>query len=208
VKRRTKVASMLLLVGLFAFDASPCWACSCAVRPPGPADSSDVVFTGKVLDVRRGWGFNERTAQRIILSPSGLPFFGEAVFQVQTVYKGYVRRTQVIAGAGAEASCGFEFESGKIYTVFADYRYGYLETGLCDGTVEGTIDPSKYGLPLEPPDEEFSRASIAEGSGDNQPYGYTRWILLVFAATTAVTGGVVIRFAWIAMRKLLRRFSR
>jgi len=199
---------MLLLLGLFVFDASPCWACSCVPNTKrGYADASHVIFTGKVLEVRGGFGFNERTANRI-LSRDYLPFYGEAVFRVKTVYKGYVQRTHVIAGAGGEESCGFAFEPGKTYTVFADHRNGHLETGLCQGTVEKTIDPSEYGLSLETAEMGLPRAKVYGGFNDNQPSGYARWFLLVFAVTAAVTAVVIVRFLWIPMRKLVGRFSR
>ena len=202
MKLRTRAVVGLLVAGLFAFNASPCFACSCVeFTKRGYADNADAIFTGKVVKVRSGVGFNERTAQRL-LSSNGLVLNpGEAVFQVETALKGYPRRRQVVAGAGSEASCGFEFQPGKTYTVFAKYRYGYLETSLCAGTVEGQIDSADYGLPPELPNH-LSAPSVADGVDENQPYGHARWVLLALITTSAVTAAVLIRYLVAAARRL------
>ena len=201
MKLRTRAGVALLLAGLFAFDASPCLACSCVeFTKRGYTDFADVIFKGKVLDVRSGVGFNERTAQRLLGANGFVLNFGEVVFQVETALKGHVWRRQVVVGAGSEASCGFEFQPGKTYTVFAKYRHGYLETSLCSGTVEGVIEPADYGLSPEQANN-LRAPELVDGIDENQPYGHARWIVLVLVITSSVTAAVLIRCLVAAARR-------
>lgn len=201
MKRLTKVALAFLMTGLFLFDASPGWACSWVPSTKHEqAGRADIVFTGEVLEVRGRVGFNERTAQRL-LTDATFPWFGEAVFQVETALKGYPRRRQVVAGFGLGASCGVEFQPGKTYTVFARGWNGYLETSASSGTVEGQIDGTDYGLPPEQP-SAFALPHVVLGVDENQPNGQSRWILLALVATSAVTAAVAIRYLMRAVRKL------
>jgi hypothetical protein len=110
--------------------AGPACACSCIyMTAKEHADSADVVFTGKVREVRETDD-------------------GKAVarFRVRIVYKGNVRREVRISTASQSAACGFPFHEGSRYTVFA-YRDDGLRTGLCSATRRGPIDPDRYGLP-------------------------------------------------------------
>ncbi len=201
MKRLTKVALAFLMTGLFLFDASPGWACSWVPSTKHEqAGRADIVFTGKVLEVRGRIGFNERTAQTLLIETT-FPRFGEAVFQVETALKGYPRRRQVVAGFGLGASCGVEFQSGRTYTVFARSWNGYLETSASSGTVEGQIDATDYGLPPEQA-SAFLLPHVVPGVGDNQPSGKSRWILLALVVISAITVVVLIRYLIRAGRRL------
>lgn len=105
------------------------YACSCAA-PPSVEDAlnqKDAVFSGKVIEM------NEK--KRPIMS-SADPI--TVRLQVDQVWKGEVGKTQTISTARDGASCGFHFEVGHEYIIYAHAKtYGgdeRLETILCDRT--------------------------------------------------------------------------
>lgn len=123
--------------------ASPCWACSCATSGNAEqdrrdqAERADLVFTG----VAKG--------QRVI--DEGDPEYqgDESIgtrFRVGRTYKGHPGRWVTVSTTANEASCGYNFEVGKRYTVFADESRGEYSTNLCSGTKQGRINPDNYGF--------------------------------------------------------------
>lgn len=100
-------------------STKPAFACSCASdRSTNEAfDSSEAVFSGEVTRIDAD------------------QFGKTAVFHVETVWKGVSEDTVSISTAAHSAACGYEFEEGKSYIVFA---YGEsdssLKTNLCSGT--------------------------------------------------------------------------
>ena len=123
--------------------ASPCWACSCAASESPAKDrraqakNADLVFTG----VAKG--------QRV--SDEGDPGFegDETIatrFRVGRTYKGHPGRWVTVETYANGATCGYHFDVGTRYTVFAyEQRDGY-NTSLCSGTKQGRINPERYGL--------------------------------------------------------------
>jgi hypothetical protein len=130
---------VLIAIGMVIGGPQPAVACSC----PAPttvathAERATAVFTGIVTRVS-GLPFG-------LVCSSADPVSVE--FDVETVYKGDVRKTMVVHTVASGASCGYEFERGKRYTVFPWALDGKLSAGLCRGNVEGTIEPGEYGLP-------------------------------------------------------------
>ena len=124
--------------------ASPCWACSCAATTDPQADRerqaehADLIFTGiakseRVVDPTPNDGY---TGDETVLTR----------FRVRKTYKGHPGRWVTIRSAANGAACGYDFDEGRRYTVFArEDRDGY-ETDLCSGTKSGRIDPERYGL--------------------------------------------------------------
>jgi tissue inhibitor of metalloproteinase len=140
---RTLAVVALALSGIAATD-SPCWACSCAAdTPKGYAKRADVVFTGRVRAVANGDDDGVSGDDNLRVR-----------FRVKTVYKGKARRRTTVRTSESEAACGFTFDEGKRYTVFAQKANHKLSTNLCSGTKRGGINPDRYGLPEgHPPDE-------------------------------------------------------
>ena len=101
------------------------------------ATSADLVFTG----VAKG--------QRV--SDEGDPQFeGDEIvatrFRVGRTYKGHPGGWVTVSTFVNGATCGYDFDIGKRYTVFAyEQRDGYT-TSLCSGTKRGRINPERYGL--------------------------------------------------------------
>lgn len=93
-------------------------ACTCAPPPP-PAearDAADSVFSGRVLSVTPG--------------KNGL----DVEIQVDRSWKQARCGTVVVQTASDSAACGFGFEVGKSYLVYADIEKGKLTTSLCSRT--------------------------------------------------------------------------
>lgn len=134
--RRFRLPVLLtgLIVGLVGLMSAPenCLACSCA-PPPGPAvarDRAAAVFAGRVSAIDQGQ------------SADGASHY-QVTIQVSTVWKGAVGRETVVFTSSNSASCGYSFEVGKDYLVYAAktggetpraYPDNALSTGLCSRT--------------------------------------------------------------------------
>lgn len=125
------LAAVVMVIALTAMAAPPCWACSCAPSTKkDEAKSSDVIFYGKVTDIKEVAEFKLRVK-----------------FNVRRVYKGFTSETTSVFTSTDGASCGVYFEEGRRYTVFADkYKDGEKWTSSCSGTKQGRINPDNYGL--------------------------------------------------------------
>ena len=100
---------------------APVFACSCVVPPP-PSEALEAaaaVFTGEVTNLsRRGRG------DRYVVT-----------FRVADVYKGEVRHRATLTTAQSTAACGYPFEEGERYIVYAHRMDdGTLAAGLCSRT--------------------------------------------------------------------------
>ena len=116
-----KLVLITTLCGLWLFAAAgQVEACSCGSRPSpsGAYHSSTVVFSGKVVAIRGfdipAWG-TYSSADR-----------GTIEFRVSTVWKGPAYETMSVTTLRDSASCGYPFEEGREYVVYA-YAHGFLE---------------------------------------------------------------------------------
>ncbi len=122
---------LAVAASLVAIPARPSWACSCAAASPrAHAADAEVIFTGTAVDV-----------PDLILTTRYTVQFRAAV-----AYKGPVRPVMRVTTMVNGGSCGYEFEEGTRYTVFADAERGRLETHLCTATTTGDIDADRFGL--------------------------------------------------------------
>ena len=120
----TYAAKLVLITtfcGLWLFSGvGQVEACSCGSRPSpsGAYHSSTVVFSGKVVAIRGfdipAWG-TYSSADR-----------GTIEFRVSTVWKGPAYETMSVTTLRDSASCGYPFEEGREYVVYA-YAHGFLE---------------------------------------------------------------------------------
>jgi hypothetical protein len=103
------------------FGAKETFACSCVPTNPTSNEDfqkADAVFTGQVLDVKRK-------------ENSGMV---EVKIAVQKYWKGNVSKQTKIMTAKDSAMCGFNFEVGKSYLVYANKSNGKLLTTNCTRT--------------------------------------------------------------------------
>jgi len=122
-------------LGLLCFGIiEKSYACSCAPPPP-PIDSlagSDAVFVGTVLG--HSWDGDEIKYD----------------FRVEEVWKGVSYLQISVFTSPSVASCGYPFEFGKKYLVYAGRHEGLLATSICHRTqllADAGFDIQQLGPP-------------------------------------------------------------
>ncbi len=112
------------LLGIFMFVAlstvQTAYACSCAVRTPQMNfEYADVVFVGKVREVNSSWG-----EQRVEFD----------VEEIQKTVEDFDEERLTVYSNSDEAACGYMFQKGGVYQVFATLQDNdRLTTNLCSG---------------------------------------------------------------------------
>lgn len=110
-------------------------ACSC-MQPPAPLEeleAVDAVFSGKVIQIDPSFNSNYVT------------------FEVQKSWKGPQKIKLAVETAQNSAACGYNFEMGKEYLVYAYGLEQNLTTGLCSRTAElsyAADDIAALGTPV------------------------------------------------------------
>lgn len=143
--RRIRSAAMLAItsLALVAWAAPPCWACSCV--PASDEEHyarADVVFVGKVVA-------REEPSAHDPYQSSSDPITW--TFEVEQTQKGEARRTESVRSARDDATCGYRFEVGGRYQVFANRsENGELWTSICSGTRNVDREPA-YPAPGSSP---------------------------------------------------------
>jgi len=143
------LASLFLTVFGVVFLLHPqcAYACSCAM-PSGSQDAladSDAVFSGEVVAVEQGtatarsWGYDAAT------------------LRVSEVWKGPGRAALEVKTPSQGSACGYHFEEGREYLVYAYTGKQGLEVDLCNGTqrlTEANADLRALGDGERPQDGE------------------------------------------------------
>ncbi|MCA0754157.1 hypothetical protein KP806_03800 [Paenibacillus sp. N4] len=171
----------ILAITMLAANVWPGKAAACTCAEPVSVQEikqrSHAVFEGKAVSVKE----------------SSLALFGSSSkavsFQVNEVWKGQVAPTITVITAGASDSCGFAFEEGERYLVYASERDGNLEAGLCGGTMHQSAAGEQLavlGNGSVPP----QAAAQAPGADKGVPWP---GMLAVFAAAAAASGYLVYR---------------
>jgi hypothetical protein len=114
---------LAIVIPMFIFVAiAPRYAaaCSCVVPPPPleALEQADAVFTGQVTQATRGLG-GAGVRVRIRLSRS---------------FKGIAHSTETVHTSSSGALCGFRFEKGEKYIIYAYQIDGKLHTNICTRT--------------------------------------------------------------------------
>jgi hypothetical protein len=129
MKVRLLLTLMLLAGGLVFLVPGRAMACTCVPSPPfeKAVKQADAVFVGEVassgpLDGRRRF---------MGIMSDGLVSYS---FVVEEVVAGEVGSSVEVISHSSSATCGFPFQEGDRYVVFADERDGRLETYLCSRT--------------------------------------------------------------------------
>ncbi|KRE93230.1 hypothetical protein ASG89_06925 [Paenibacillus sp. Soil766] len=129
-----RVLSLILMTVLgfsfmTIFHSSNAYACSCAMPQTVEAqfNRSEAVFAGRVLDVNEQRNLNGSMTKA-------------ALFDVSHIWKGGTASQIIIHTGSGGGDCGFNFEKGKEYLVYAGYSTMYgdkklLVTIICDRTV-------------------------------------------------------------------------
>ena len=95
------------------------YACSCAPSTPDEHfNDADVVFTGKVLQIEQNWNREY-----------------EVKFEIEQRQKMEDdEKTVIVRTALTDAECGYIFQTGLTYVVYAGLQDDRLYTDLCSGT--------------------------------------------------------------------------
>lgn len=125
--------SFALMVGVLWFfgNTEQVYACSCA-QPGSPSEELEkfsAVFAGTVVSIRHSYDPDGRSVTRDDRSTIG--------FEVSAVWKGTVYEDMPITTPPTGGSCGFTFEEGEEYIVYAydsPYVDGGYTTGICSRT--------------------------------------------------------------------------
>lgn len=102
-------------------------ACSCADAGTiqEKKERSDAVFEGTATSVKQSSLFLFRSPDKAV----------KTSFRVSEVWKGHVAPTIEVLTAESGDSCGYEFQEGERYLVYARSTGSSLEVSLCSGTI-------------------------------------------------------------------------
>lgn len=132
------VMAFIMLAGLAASMPKAAYACSCAVQA-GESEEERIrqavgdakaVFAGEVTGL-------EKVSVGTVISSSD-PV--QVTFDVSRVWKGQTYETLTVETARSETSCGYDFDEGRQYLVYADNTSvtggdsETLQVGLCGAT--------------------------------------------------------------------------
>ena len=130
---------VLVICGAIVVGLRPCPAFACSCLPPGtPAQElnrSSTVFAGVVMGIDEPPArpaFTTTFPFLTFLVSSGDPV--RVTFDVSAVWKGPAYRQLVVTTARWSASCGYPFQRGMNYLVYASDQDGELTTYLCSRT--------------------------------------------------------------------------
>lgn len=142
-----------LVVLAILFAAGDAVACSCVMLTSGDpvkdavsaAGDEEVVFLGRVVAVAVVIVDDEGA---IVFENAPQPKTGSvlrlAVFRVEEMYKGTVAPLATIITGGGGGDCGYSFEEGKEYIVFAGKATEKRELGLVGSTQALTTSICSY----------------------------------------------------------------
>ncbi|HIW33428.1 MAG TPA: hypothetical protein IAA29_11640 [Candidatus Paenibacillus intestinavium] len=131
ISGKVSIVVLLLVSMLMLGERKATYACDCVI--PGSfsegLEKYDIVFEGVVIDTDK----NKDT----LLGKKSIVNSAEPVewtFQVIGAWKGEVTEEIVVVSKSHSASCGYEFEVGKRYAVFATSNDDNITVSSCSGT--------------------------------------------------------------------------
>ncbi len=196
--------SMVMIIGLMLAATTllrPCTAFACSCLPSGSVaesvSSSAAVFAGTVtkVDVPQGQGMSSADSVTV-------------TFATQKVWKGTTESQIVVTTSRDSASCGYNFELGQEYLVYANQNTEGapgLNVSLCSRTTilaQAQSDLAALGEGQAP---TGGQASNAPSSPSASPLPSTPsvlpstgaspwlWITLLFGAVFMVVAAVALR---------------
>lgn len=167
------IALILALASVITFPKET-YACSCAFQasPLESMDRSVAVFKGLAVSVKpASLNLFRSTASPVKVS-----------FQVDEVWKGHVTSQIAVETAESSASCGFEFQEGERYVVFAQSSASSLEVNACGGTLLQSLAGSQL--------TELGSGSIPVQLTERAEHAYgSKWLeMLPFLIVIGISG--------------------
>lgn len=170
---------VIAIAGLWITNTRCVFACSC-IMPGTPQEEitrSDAVFSGKVTQLTPTKAIDGTEAIKVS-------------FEVGQVWKGQIPQELLVETSSSSASCGYSFESGKEYLVYAYSNEGQLSVGLCSRTAllaDAQQDVTALGqgtAPVAAPEASPATASSGQSNRTLMIVGG-----LVAVAAVAAIGG-------------------
>ena len=122
-----------IATGFLILTTNSASACKCIqATPEQNLEKSSAVFSGRVVDVVKP-SPAERQSPRRNEDPNFLSGV-KVTFKVSEVWKGDKKQRFVVSTSESSASCGYSFQEGEEYLVYASGEEVKLQTGLCSGT--------------------------------------------------------------------------
>lgn len=178
---RKIILSLFIIVGLCNINTAIVSACSCASPFPSPQESlkkSTVVFAGKVTGMDIPNGIVISTADPVLVT-----------FDVSEIWKGPDYKTLVVTTARDGVSCGYSFEQGEEYIVYAYGEEDKLSTNICSRTE--LIANAKEDL------QGLGKGNLPTNSGSNinihQTFNLIQIFSIVFGIIVLIVIIVVVR---------------
>lgn len=182
-----KASKMMLMtfiitvwLGSFAIGPEQASACSCAM--PGSVSEAkqnhDVIFDGTVS--------SKKEPTKLFAKSSADPVTW--TFEVHELWKGKVSPTISVTSAQSSDSCGYEFQEGSRYVVYARNSGDSLEVSLCSRTALHSAagqDLAELGAGSVPPQPQAGQNDGAANS--------LWWVLWVVIAAGLIAGIYIIR---------------
>jgi len=188
-KRKISIFLMICLIVCIMTIVIPSnvYACSCAqpLTVEAELSRSEAVFTGRVLEVKEHKDLNGFVTK-------------SALFDISEIWKGGSQSQIIIHTGGGGGDCGYHFEEGKDYLVYASQStmYGdkaHLVTIICDRTnvlAQAHEDLSKLGEGKAPTE----KVNLEDEQNRINPYV---WV----AVLGIVVIGMIVFFVWRKVRK-------
>ncbi len=138
----------LFIFALVLFAPSIANACSC-IPPEPPLEAKEraaAVFAGRVESIEQSDWLMQGGADPVIVRMT-----------VSDVWKGPENQNVTIRTARDSAACGYSFEEGKAYLVYAHESDNGLATGICERTAllsDAEEDVKELGEAIEPASSE------------------------------------------------------
>lgn len=150
------LAAIVFAGSLLAFPREA-WACSCAESGAVQENKSrsDAVFEGTAVSVKS-------SSFSLFGSPAKTV---KAGFQVNEIWKGHVAPFIEVLTAGSGETCGYEFQEGERYLVYAAATGNSLEVSLCSGTIltsEANEQMTLLGSGSLPPQSDVANKQTGE----------------------------------------------
>jgi hypothetical protein len=124
--RQLAALASLVLAVLFLLPPRCAYACSCGgASIQRQLSSSDAVFSGEVVEI-------EKRYQRY--PPASRGYRDTVTLRVSEALKGPQRETSEVKTPSSGAACGYPFDEGQEYLVFADEGKQGLQVHSCGGT--------------------------------------------------------------------------
>ncbi|WP_409344739.1 hypothetical protein [Paenibacillus sp. MBLB4367] len=168
----------VLFACLYSLQPKTGYACSCAgpLSVQQELQSKTAVFSGKAVSVNVQKGLLRSSADPVAVT-----------LEVDRVWKGEIGRKQTVYTAMDGASCGFKFETGREYVIYAHSGNDKLETSICSRTklLSAAAEDSKLLGAGQPPGPDNREASGSAGI----------WLMVsAFAMMGAVSFYVIFRY--------------